>query len=153
MSENLSFFSAIKLIGPYINACELFVDQEGPRTDSLSCDVSIDTPDEGDYVHSESEHLLNHTMTIAIRLTEMVEGQERDLMHVRLSMNGAVTLPGTISATEEEIERNLLLNGISLFYSSARTYIEMLTGQSAMRRFTIPAIDPEAYVRLKNTEG
>ena len=61
-------------------------------------------------------------------------------------MGGVVSVSDQVNVQDGSIEHGLLLNGVSLFYSSARSYIEMITSMSSMGRFTIPAIDPEAYV-------
>ena len=152
MNKIESFFSPNSLSGPYINSCDLFVDRKGPESDEMRCDVQIHTPDERQFEHTNDGHFLYHDMTVEVRLIEELGDEEKEMMHASISMAGTVSLPNDVNATTEDIESNLFMNAVSLFYSSARSYIELLTGQSSMRRFTIPAINPEAYAKMQIAE-
>ena len=143
---NDTFFSPIALYGPFINECDFFVDREGPRSERVRCDVAIETLSDRQVVEDDERYTLPHEMKLKIRLVEDGNGEERELMHALLHMVGEVSLPKQISQDMDKVERTLFVNGVSLFYSSARSYVETLTSGSSMARFTIPAIDPVAYV-------
>lgn len=152
MSKIESFFSPISLNGPYVNECNLFVNRTGPESNEMRCDVQIRTPDNRNFEHNEDGHYLHHEMTVEVRLIEKLNESERELMRANVSMVGTVSLPKDIEAGIKDIEDNLFMNSVSLFYSSARSYIEYMTGQSSMGRFIIPAINPESYVKMQASE-
>ena len=141
------FISPVVLNGPYINETDCYVSQCCPDPSiDLQCEVSIDIPDEREVIHEGEAYKLPHSMRVHIALYQMAEQGRVDYLRVNLSMSGAVSISDKVSVQSGSVERGLLLNGVSLFYSSARSYIEMITSMSSMGRFTIPAIDPEAYV-------
>ena len=148
MSEDKTFFSPIVLDGPFIDQCDFFVRKEQPASGSeLRCTVNIWTPEHRHFEHEDDRYILVHDMRLHVELIEHVEGRpDEKVMHAHLTMRGGISVTDEVEATEEEILNSLLLNGVSLFYSSARTYIEFISGQSPMGRFTIPASYPKAYV-------
>ena len=147
------FFAPIGISGPYFNECDLFVRRGAPEGE-LSLDLGIDLPTDHEYFEEDGVLGLANEMKVRVSLTESPsDGQPREAMHVRLSMGGVVTMPMDVDAGRDELEAYLLLNGVSLFYSSARSYIEVLTGQSPMGRFTIPPIDPKRYLDMAKNEG
>ena len=149
----VDFISPVVLSGPYINEANLYVSPSGPDPSiDVQCEVNIDIPDKREVVHEGGVYHLAHEMTVGIALYQVSEAGKVDYLRVNLSMSGAVSVSDQVSVQDGSIEHGLLLNGVSLFYSSARSYIEMITSMSSMSRFTIPAIDPEAYVgdRLSN---
>ena len=150
MSNDL--FSPINLSGPYISECDLYVSHSAPSGD-LVCNVKIKTPKDLKFEHSEEEYTLFHAMKISIELLEM-NGEEvaSEAMRANLTMRGIISVTDKVKAEVEEVKESLLLNGVSLFYSAARSYIEFLTSMSPMGRFTIPAINPKAYVDSLSTE-
>lgn len=152
--RTVDFISPVMLSGPYINAADLYVSPSGPDPSvDVQCEVSIDIPDNREVVHEDGVYRLAHEMTVGIALYQMPEAGRVDYLRVNLSMGGVVSVSDQVSVQDGSIEHGLLLNGVSLFYSSARSYIEMITSMSSMGRFTIPAIDPEAYVGERGGEG
>lgn len=146
MSNEL--FSSINLEGPYISECDLFVKTSAPANE-LACNVQIRTPKNLKLEHDKEngEYELVHAMKVDVSLVEVSEdGNGPEAMHANLTMNGVISITDRVKASEEEIMQSLLVNGVSLFYSSARSYVEILTSMSPMGRFTIPTIDPKAYV-------
>lgn len=145
--RTVDFISPVMLSGPYINEADLYVSPSGPDPSlDVQCEVSIDIPDKREVVHEDGVYRLAHEMTVGIALYQVPEAGRVDYLRVSLSMGGVVSVSDQVSVQDGSIEHGLLLNGVSLFYSSARSYIEMITSMSSMGRFTIPAIDPEAYV-------
>lgn len=145
--RTVDFISPVMLSGPYINEADLFVSPSGPDPSlDVQCEVSIDIPDKREVVHEDDVYRLAHEMTVGIALYQVPEAGRVDYLRVSLSMGGVVSVSDQVNVQDGSIEHGLLLNGVSLFYSSARSYIEMITSMSSMGRFTIPAIDPEAYV-------
>lgn len=152
--RTVDFISPVVLSGPYINEADLYVSPSGPDPSlDVQCEVSIDIPDKREVVHEGGVYRLAHEMTVGIALCQVPEAGRVDYLRVNLSMSGAVSVSDQVSVQDGSIEYCLLLNGVSLFYSSARSYIEMITSMSSMGRFTIPAIDPEAYVGERGGEG
>lgn len=147
MSEQVSFFSPIRLVGPFFNGCDFFVDQTGP-TGNLFVDVNVETPKDPSLEREQGELVLHHAMAVRIRIRQEGDSPNdgKEMMRASVSMAGAVSVPDSLELPEEAILRALRINAVSLFYSSARSYVETLTGHSSMGRFTIPAIDPEAYI-------
>lgn len=157
MSEQLNFLSPIRLIGPMINGCDYYADQAGPK-DEFRCDVNLVTPHDVSLSREANAFVLHFSMQVRIRLCEDDGVDEADaaneVMHAFLSMTGAVFVSDEISLPESEILEALRLNAISMFYSAARSYIETLTSMSSVGRFTIPPIDPQAYLNgLSKPEG
>lgn len=146
MSEK-SFISPINMGGPFINRCNLYVRPSVPEDGApVSCNVTIDVPDEREVLHEEGGYRLNHSMEVAVSLSQATGDGDTDLMRVQLSMSGTISIPDEVEVKGMTVEYALLLNGVSLFYSAARSYIESVTAMSSMGRFTIPAIDPSAYL-------
>lgn len=146
MTDN--FFSPIEIDGPYFNGCDLFVAKQPPCSE-MQIELSIDIPENQRYELADGALSLDHEMTVSVRLTGSdKDGNKAEGMHATVSMNGTVSLPCTGAQNRDTLESVLLLNAISLFYSSARSYIEFVTGQSPMRRFTIPPIDPMNYMEM-----
>ena len=145
--SSIDFISPVVLSGPYINEANLYVSPVAPDPSlDLQCDVSIDIPEEQEVLHENGTYRLLHEMKVHIVLYQMPDEDRLDFLRVNLSMGGVISVSDKVSVQNGSIKRGLLLNGVSLFYSSARSYIEMITGMSSMGRFTIPAIDPEAYI-------
>lgn len=154
MSEPINFISPIRLVGPMFNRCDFYVDQVGP-TGGMLVDVSIDVPDDAALTHEAGAFVLHHVMKVLIRVRED-EGDgsgDREVMHAAVSMAGAVSVSDEVGLPEGEILQALRVNAVSLFYSSVRSYIESMTSMSSMGRFTIPAIDPQAYVSSADQVG
>ena len=142
------FFAPINMSGPYFNECDLFV-RRGTPEGELSLDLDLEIPTDSEYLEEDGFLVLPHELKVRVSLTEHPDDDEpREAMHVNLSMGGTVSTPMDADVSRDGLETYLLFNGISLFYSSARSYIEMLTAQSPMGRFTIPPIDPKKYLDM-----
>lgn len=152
--RTVDFISPVILSRPYINEADLYVSPSGtdPSID-VQCEVSIEIPDKREVVHEGGIYRLVHEMTVGIVLYQASEARRVDYLRVNLSMGGVISVSDQVSVQDGFIEHGLLLNRVSLFYSSARSYIEMIASMSSMGRFTIPAIDPEAYVGERGGEG
>ena len=150
MSGQTNFLSPIRLVGPMINGCDYYVDQAGPRG-GVQVEVNLVTPDDVSLSHEPNAFALHFPMQVRIRLYEdnADNGADaaKEVMHAFLSMTGAVVVSDEVALTEGEILEALRLNAVSMFYSAARSYIENLTSMSSVGRFTIPPIDPQAYLR------
>lgn len=150
MNESVNFLSPIRLVGPVFNGCDFYADPEGPKG-GMSVDVNIETPVDIALSHEDGSYVLRMPMRLKIRIRESADDKTadggREVMHAFLSMEGALFVSDEINLPKSEILEALRVNSISLFYSSARSYIESLTGMSSAGRFTIPPIDPQAYVR------
>lgn len=155
MSNQNSFISPIVLTGPYFDESSIAVCQSAVSSGSISCSVGLDIPENLVLSHEGSAYVLNHAMKIDIAIQQDSDdpGSKADLMRIALTATGAVSVADSIGLNEGEISEALRLNAISLFYSSARSYVEMITAQSSIGRFTIPAIDPNAYVRSLDSEA
>lgn len=157
MSDQANFLSPIRLVGPMINGCDYYVDQTGPKGE-VQVEVNLVTPNDVSLSHEPNAFALHFSMQVRIRLCEEDAGDganaTKEVMHAFLSMTGAVFVSDEIALPEREILEALRLNAISMFYSAARSYIETLTSMSSVGRFTIPPIDPQAYLRtLSELEG
>ena len=151
MSET-DFISPVSIKGPYINKSSIFVSQQGPEEGGeIFCDVNIELHDKTDAVNKGNEYVLPHRMEVNISLHSAEgDGGRIDYMRAHLDMVGIISIPNSIEIQGMTATEALRLNGISLLYSSARSYIEFLTSMSAMGRFTIPAIDPAAFLHSLN---
>ena len=147
MSKSMNFISPIRLTGPMINGCDFYVYQTGP-TGSMLVDVNIEILNDAALDHEEGAFVLHHSMKVRIKVRE--ESREasegKEMMHASVTMVGAVSVSDQIGLPEDEILQALRVNAVSLFYSSARSYIETMTGMSSAGRFSIPPIDPQAYI-------
>ena len=156
MSNQNSFISPIVLTGPYFDESSIVVCRSASASSgSISCSVGLNIPENLALSHEGSAYVLNHAMKIDITIQQDSDdsGSKADLMRIALTATGAVSVADSIGLDEGEIFEALRLNAISLFYSSARSYVEMITAQSSIGRFTIPAIDPNAYVRSLDSEA
>lgn len=144
MNENSGFLSPIQLFGPYINSSTFHVTPENP-TGELVLDVSLDIPHDPKLQHEDGLYSLRHEMSLVFTLTEK-EGKPIERMRAELAMGGAVAVADNLALEAEEVLAALQLNAVSLFYAAARSHIEMLSSQSPMGRFTVPPIDPQAYI-------
>ena len=155
MSKRNSFLSPIVLNGPYFDESSIVVYQsDSASAGPVSCSVGLDIPENLALTHEGNAYVLNHAMKIDITIQQDGDDSDSkvDLMRVVLTATGAVSVADSIGLEEGEIFEALRLNAVSLFYSSARSYVEMITAQSSIGRFTIPAIDPNAYVRSLESE-
>ncbi|MGR1082668.1 hypothetical protein ACUYFE_01365 [Olegusella massiliensis] len=76
---------------------------------------------------------------------------------VRMSLMACVDTTVSTSTddiTEEEAASYLLLNGVSMAYAHARSYLMTLTALSPMRPFVIPPIVPQVFIEqvLENNQ-
>lgn len=142
------FFAPIGLTGPYFDECDFYVRKETPKG-NLLLDLDLDIPTEQEYTDEDGNLTLIHEMRLRVSLNEVLDDERTsEAMHASVSMRGAVSVPLDVQASRSDLEAYLLLNAISLFYSSARSYIDALSSQSPMGRFTIPAIDPKKYLDM-----
>ena len=145
--SSAGFISPVVLKGPFINEANVYVSPTGPDPSmDVQCEVSLDTPEDREVLHEDGAYCLPHSMRVHIALYQTLDEGRVDYLRVDLSLSGSVSISDAVDVRGGSIEYGLLLNGVSLFYSAARSYIEMVTSMSSMGRFTIPAIDPEAYV-------
>lgn len=143
-----NYFSPISLTGPYFYECDMYVSRDAPKSE-LNLIMNLVLPETEAFIEEDGKLLLHHDMHVNVKLTEGDhEETAREAMHINLGMTGIVALPLNDQVDRAEAEETLRLNAISLFYASARSFIEMNTAQSPMKRFTIPPINPIEFLRM-----
>lgn len=136
-----SFISPIAIDGPYVSEASLWIDPT-PPAGGLRGDLNLDVPEHLELAREDDKIVLPFRLTTTMVLREGTD----DRMRASVEMRGSVSAPSAAVESDDEALRVLRLNAVSLFYSASRSYIEVLTGQSLIGRFNLPAIDPQAFI-------
>lgn len=139
----INYMSPIVIDGPYVSDSHLWVNKVGPSID-MRCDVEIQRGPVG-MEHRDGSYMLAMELTVSVSLYDDApdESQRERRMEAQMSVHGTVSITDMVEASVDEIKNNLKLNAISMFYSFIKAQIESQTSMSPMKRFTIPAINPQ----------
>lgn len=144
------FISPIRLVGPFVKESEFSV-KKNESTTSLDVTLNLATK-EVELVHENNIYAYEMVLSTEARLLDSQDAS-KEYLRVYVTVEGAVTVPDTIGITEDELAVSLRLNAISMLYSFTRSYVEYLSSMSQAGRFTLPPIDPNAYVGICNTRN
>lgn len=144
------FLSPIRLQGPTIDGCTIKVSPNRPSGD-LICNVEINSSLPSEVEHVDGLHRLPFKLNIIVTAC-MKDDETRDspVLDVQLELSGDVSVPDSLGIAEDSLLSSLQVNAVSLCYSSARSYLEMLTSLTKMGRFSLPPIDPRAYIKSES---
>lgn len=108
--------------------------------DSLDAGLSLDVVPQELIQHEDG--MWSRHLRLTVNASARQRGKEEDLVRIQVVLEGGASSPWIKGKTNKDMETLLLANGVSALYSTARTYIEMLTSVTPVNRFTLPAIDP-----------
>ena len=145
-----NFFSPIKLLYCHVMESHVRVSEEGPEGDR-EARLTLETGDPMMERAENGDTVLRSELTVDLSLRSRDTDEELFAVHVRAQ--GAVGTEGRqAELLGDQTELTLRANLISLLYGEMRTYVEVLTGMSPMGRFTLPTIDPYAYLGTISSE-
>lgn len=79
-------------------------------------------------------------LTVSVAARDGEDGAER--LRAQVVLRGGANSPLPDGMAVDDLESLLSANCVSYLYSTARTYLEMMSSMTPIQRFTLPAIDP-----------
>lgn len=138
------FFSPIRLLYCHVLESHVRVSEEGPAGDR-DARLTLETADPALQRMPDGSVVLRSELTVDLVLATR-KGDE-ELFSARVRAQGAVGVDAAqAQRMADQTEVTLRANVVSLLYGQIRTYLEMVTGMSPMGKFTLPTIDPYAYL-------
>lgn len=119
----------------------IWVDSESPIADQLlNAELTLNAQPEPLLTLDDGVLAKELTLTVNVAARDEEGGTER--LRAQVVLRGGASSPLPDAMAEDELDSLLSANCVSVLYSTARTYLEMMSSMTPIQRFTLPAIDP-----------
>ena len=147
--SNSTIFAPISIDRMWLTKVDFDIDPQ--PADKMVVKVDIDLG--RGHVRRSDDGVMHETIELAVRALLVNEDDEDDVrMSAKASMVTEVSTDFP-NLSDEEGERYLTRNAISMSYSHARSCIMAVTAMSPMGGFTLPPILPDEILRSHNANA
>lgn len=143
-----NYKSPIELDYAYVTNA-IFQIADAPDFNQSSYELEIGRPEPKPKVETNAEARtkeLVYQLLIKFSVSNSKTGEP--LLTTSLTVTGKVSVKQELVKENraEEVDRWMEANAVSLLYSKAKAYAEYLTAMSPLGLYTLPTIDPYAYI-------